>query len=100
MATEQIQGKPRPASDQYAQGVIVYEWLCGGRPFNGTAIEIAAQHALTPPPSLREQVPTISPEVEGVVLMSLAKDPKNRFASVLDFSRALALAYQPIGCVQ
>jgi serine/threonine protein kinase len=33
MSPEQIQGKPRPASDQYALGIIVYKWLCGDRPF-------------------------------------------------------------------
>src|SRR5437867_6297050 len=32
MAPEQIEGHPRPASDQYALGVVVYEWLCGSRP--------------------------------------------------------------------
>jgi serine/threonine protein kinase len=32
MAPEQIQGKPRPASDQYSLGVVVYEWLGGDRP--------------------------------------------------------------------
>jgi serine/threonine protein kinase len=29
MAPEQIEGHPRPASDQYALGVVVYEWLAG-----------------------------------------------------------------------
>src|SRR6266516_6067135 len=33
MAPEQIQAHPRPASDQYALAVVVYEWLCGERPF-------------------------------------------------------------------
>jgi serine/threonine protein kinase len=35
MAPEQLQGKPRAASDQYALGVVVYEWLAGDRPFRG-----------------------------------------------------------------
>ena len=35
MAPEQLQGKPRPASDQYALGIVTYEWLCGERPFRG-----------------------------------------------------------------
>ncbi len=29
LAPEQVQGQPRPASDQYALGIVVYEWLCG-----------------------------------------------------------------------
>src|SRR6266568_4476371 len=85
MAPEQLQGKPRPASDQYALGVMVYEWVCGNRPFNGTATEVAMQHLLEPPPSLRAQVPTILPDVEHVVMTALAKDPERRFASMQAF---------------
>src|SRR5205823_1208038 len=50
MAPEQIQSQPCPASDQYALGVVVYEWLCGTRPFDGSFTEIAAKHAMVPPP--------------------------------------------------
>lgn len=64
MAPEQLQGKPRPASDQYALGIIVYEWLCGDRPFHGTFTELYSQHLFVPPPPLREKVPTILPAVE------------------------------------
>ncbi|HEY6408986.1 MAG TPA: serine/threonine-protein kinase [Ktedonobacteraceae bacterium] len=48
LAPEQLQGKPRPASDQYALGLVVYEWLCGKRPFRGSPIEIAMQHLSMP----------------------------------------------------
>jgi peptide/nickel transport system substrate-binding protein len=89
MAPEQIEGHPRPASDQYALGVVVYEWLCGERPFEGSVSEVMAQHLSIPPPSLRERVPAIPPEVEQVVLRALAKDPKARFASVADFAAGL-----------
>src|SRR5215472_16220935 len=92
MAPEQLRGRPRPASDQYALGVIVYEWLCGERPFGGTATEIAMQHYLEPPPSLREKVPAISPDMEQVILTALAKDPAARFASVQAFATALQAA--------
>ncbi len=95
MAPEQTQGHPRPASDQYALGVVVYEWLCGDRPFHGTLTEIAVQHAMVPPPLLPEKVPTISPDVEQVVMTALAKDPKQRFGSVLAFANALEQASQP-----
>ena len=94
MAPEQIQGHPRSASDQYSLGVVVYEWLCGDRPFHGTLTEVAVQHATMPPPSLREKVPAISPDVEQVVTTALAKDPKQRFGSVLAFATALEQASQ------
>ena len=41
MVPEQSRGKPRPASDQYALAIAVYEWLCGARPFDGTHAEVA-----------------------------------------------------------
>src|SRR6266852_1911003 len=92
MAPEQIQAHPRPASDQYALGVVVYEWLSGERPFRGSFTEIAAKHTMMPPPSLRGKIPTISPELEQVVMAALAKDPRQRFASVQGFAAALEQA--------
>src|SRR5438552_1054869 len=94
MPPEQIQGKPRPASDQYALGIVAYEWLTGDRPFHGSAIEIVTQHLAIPPAPLREKVPTISRDVEQVVLTALAKDPKERFGSVKAFANALEQASQ------
>ena len=92
MAPEQARGKPRPASDQYALGIVVYEWLCGTRPFEGSYQEIAVQHVMMPPPSLREQHPTISPALEEVVMKALAKDFRQRFAHIKDFADALEKA--------
>ena len=94
IAPEQIQGKPRPASDQYALGVVVYEWLTGVCPFGGSLTEIVSQHLVTPPQSLREQVPGITSAVEEVVLRALAKEPRQRFASVKAFAIALQQAAQ------
>jgi eukaryotic-like serine/threonine-protein kinase len=94
MAPEQIEGHPRAASDQYALAVVVYEWLCGERPFEGSFTEVMVKHLSMPPPPLWEREPTISAEVEQVVLRALAKDPKQRFASVRDFATALEQASQ------
>ncbi|HZU01182.1 MAG TPA: protein kinase, partial [Ktedonobacteraceae bacterium] len=89
MAPEQIRGKPRPASDQYALGVVVYEWLTGDRPFHGSFTEIATQHMFQPPPPLREKNPTIAPALEHIVMTALAKEPQQRWASVQAFATAL-----------
>ena len=92
MAPEQLQGKPCQASDQYALGVDVYEWLCGDRPFHGTSSELYSRHLFAPPPPLREKVPTIPAMVEYVVLKALAKDPQKRFASIQTFATAFSRA--------
>ena len=96
MAPEQCRGKAREASDQYALGVVVYEWLCGVLPFQGaSAIEIAMHHLMDPPPPLQDRVPGISAEVEQVILKALAKDPQERFPSVQEFAQALEQASHP-----
>ncbi len=95
MAPEQFLGKPRPASDQYALGIVVYEWLCGERPFYGSFTELYSQHMFVSPPSLCEKVPGISPDVEQVVLTALAKDPLRRFVSMQAFANALEQACEP-----
>jgi serine/threonine protein kinase len=94
MAPEQIQAQARPASDQYALGIIVYEWLCGTRPFEGSYTEIFAKHLMTPPPPLRQKMPDLPPDVEQVVLTALAKDPHQRFATVQAFATTLEQASQ------
>jgi serine/threonine protein kinase/regulation of enolase protein 1 (concanavalin A-like superfamily) len=94
MAPEQLRGKPLPASDQYSLGIVVYEWLTGSCPFQGTFFEIASQHMFVEPPPLREKVPNIPPQIEDVVLTALAKDAKQRFASVQIFVKALLNACQ------
>src|SRR5579863_6390051 len=95
LAPEQLRGRPQPASDQYALGVMVYEWLCGTPPFRGSSLEVAMQHISTPPPPLHEQVPDLLPGIEEAVLRALAKEPEQRFATVQDFADAFEDAYQP-----
>ena len=90
MAPEQLRGTPVKASDQYALAAIIYEWLSGESLFQGSFVEIATHHTLTPPPPLSKQVPTISAGVETAVLKALAKDPAQRFASIQEFADAFA----------
>lgn len=93
-APEQLRGKPVFASDQYALGIIAYEWLCGHRPFIGNDVEIIRQHISVPPPPICQEKPAISAAVEDVVLRALAKDPQQRFPSVIAFAQALESARQ------
>ena len=86
MAPEQIQGHPCQASDQYALGVIAYEWLSGNRPFSGSFVEIAAGHCLVEPPPLQAARLGIPTMIATVVSRALAKRPEQRFASVQAFA--------------
>lgn len=92
-APEQIIGSPCQASDQYALGIMVYEWLTGRLPFQGQLASIAYQHLYGTPPSLCDTNPAIPVAVESVVLRSLAKSPQDRFSSVQAFARALEEAF-------
>jgi serine/threonine protein kinase len=92
MAPEQLQGQPHFASDQYALGIVVYEWLSGERPFRGSFTEVAAQQIIASPPSLRAKVPALSSRVEQVILRALAKNYQERFESVQAFVLALEQA--------
>lgn len=86
MPPEQIQGKPRKESDQYALAVTLYQWLSGVPPFQGSSTELIAQHLAIPAPPLRDKVPNVPIELELVILRALAKDPKARYSQVQEFA--------------
>jgi hypothetical protein len=92
MAPEQIREYSRPGTDQYALGIVVYEWLTGTPPFRGVAAEVFAKQLMTEPPPLRESIPELEPAVEQVVLRALEKDPVQRFPTVKAFASALTEA--------
>ena len=89
MAPEQLHGRPRYASDQYSLAIVIYEWLTGERPFQGTFTELASQHMFATPPPLYIKLPGISPDVEQVIMTALSKDPQRRFGSIRAFAHAL-----------
>jgi serine/threonine protein kinase len=93
MTPEQFNGKPKPASDQYSLGIVIYEWLCGRPPFTeGDFIKIGIQHMNGSLPSLRSKNPYIPQAVEDVVMKALAKKPEDRFESTQAFANAFEQA--------
>ena len=96
MAPEQLQGKPRPASDQYSLGIVIYEWLTGERPFQGTFTEVCTQQMFATPPPLRQRLTNVSSEVERILMKALDKDPKQRFESVKLFAAELERVSDPL----
>lgn len=95
MAPEQAKGEPCPASDQYALATMLFEWLTGFRPFNGTPEEIVWQRQNYPAPSLRELAPDVPLTVEQVILRGLQISPYHRYASMRKFVQALEYAFDP-----
>ncbi len=93
MAPEQIEGRPDVASDQYALGIVTYEWLCGEPPFRGSLFHLMNQHKTRPIPPLSTKLAGISHEVEKVVHKALAKDVRQRYESVQAFAEALEHAH-------
>jgi serine/threonine protein kinase len=92
-APEQLQGKPCPASDQYALGIMVYEWLSGTVPFTGLFMEVAIKHLTEQPEPLSQRAPSLPKAISDVVMQTLAKDPTQRYPSVREFIVALEQAH-------
>src|SRR5688500_17588476 len=66
-------------ADIYALGVLGYEMLAGRRPFTGeTPLQLIQQTLTAAPPPLTEVAPHVPPDVAGVVMRCLAKDPAQR----------------------
>lgn len=93
-APEQLQGKPRRGSDQYALGIMIYEWLSGEWPFNGTFYEITHQHLFVAPPTFKERNIYCPESIEKVILRTLEKDTAKRFPSVRRFMEELEWSYK------
>lgn len=89
IAPEQINAQAVRASDQYALGAVMYEWLTGAPLFEGMRDDVLLKHMMTPPPPLRKKLPTISPQAEEIVMKMLMKRPEERFAGMDEFIAAL-----------
>jgi serine/threonine-protein kinase len=91
---EQAKGESVDArTDLYSTGVLIYEMLTGRPPFKGeTAVSVAYQHVSEAVPVPSQFDESISPELDQVVLHSLAKDRNERFQSAEEFREHLVAA--------
>jgi len=82
-----------PAADIYALGCLFFQLLTGMLPFKGESpVDVIVQHQTAEAPRVREFRPDASENMERAILRALDKNPRNRFASALDYFRKLARA--------
>ena len=96
MSPEQIQGNPIDRrTDVFSAGVILYEFLCGAKPFAGSGVWAIAKKILheepAPPSSLNA---ALSPLFDAVVAKALAKDAGNRYQTARQLGYALQRAFE------
>jgi serine/threonine protein kinase len=96
MAPEQWEGRPVPATDQYALAVMLYELLTGRPPFSGTPLQMMYAHVNTQPQAPSHLNARLSPAIDTVVLRGLAKRPEERFPSIIAFAFAFRQALRSI----
>jgi hypothetical protein len=86
MSPEQVRGLPIDRrSDIFAIGIVLYELLTGERLFIGesdfSTLEKVRNVEIMPPSSYNKKIP---PELEKLVLKSLARDPDDRYQNAID----------------
>ncbi|HJW93407.1 MAG TPA: protein kinase [Thermoanaerobaculia bacterium] len=97
MAPERFRSEPHDGrADVYSLGVLAYEMLTGGSPFDAdTSVEaMAVLHLNAPPVPLRNHVPDASESLERVILAALDKEPRCR-PTAEEFGQVLSSASAP-----
>jgi serine/threonine protein kinase/Tfp pilus assembly protein PilF len=91
MSPEMITAKPVDhRADIFAAGVMLYEQLCGRRPFTGTSIdEVVLRIAREEPARPSAYDPAVPRALEAVCLKAIEKEPRDRFQSLAEFVDAI-----------
>jgi serine/threonine-protein kinase len=93
MAPEQICGETGGAwSDQFALGVIVFEWLTGRRPFSGITAEEVFDSQREPLTLMHHVRPEVPEGISAVVARALSRRPADRFPTCQEFVTELIAA--------
>lgn len=89
-APEQLMGEGLDGrADQYALAATAFHLLTGSPPFHhSNPTVVISQHLTASPPALADKRPELS-ALDPVLSKALSKDPKDRYNSCLDFTRAL-----------
>jgi eukaryotic-like serine/threonine-protein kinase len=83
-------------SDLYRLGCVRYEMLTGEAPYRGPSAQaIIAKRLLDPVPLASRLRETIPPALDRALQRVLAEAPADRFASAVEFARALAPPLSP-----
>jgi eukaryotic-like serine/threonine-protein kinase len=96
LSPEQALGKAVDhRSDLYATGCLLYELLAMRPPFTGeTPLSVVYQHVQDMPVPPSQVSGAVPPELDGLVMRSLAKDPDDRFQSAEEMRALVAYALQ------
>ncbi|GGU77438.1 serine/threonine protein kinase [Streptomyces litmocidini] len=96
LSPEQALGKAVDhRSDLYATGCLLYELLALRPPFTGeTPLSVVYQHVQDAPVPPSEVTGSVPPELDGLVMRSLAKDPDDRFQSAEEMRGLIQYALQ------
>jgi serine/threonine-protein kinase len=96
LSPEQVRGEEAtPATDVYALGVVLYQFLTGRLPYEGSTLaELAVRQQNEkplPPSTYNDEVPAA---LGAAVLRALEGDPARRYASAGELAGGLALGLQ------
>jgi len=91
MSPEQVRGAEVDArSDVYSFGVSLYEMVTGQLPFQGNSnYSVMSAHIQQIPPPPITIRPDLPKGLNEIILMSMAKDPQDRFQTAEAFANAL-----------